>query len=59
MNGTGKSATRKKDGLRCPKCGHTHFRVVYTRPAGGRVARRRTCHMCKVRFTTWEHIVSR
>ena len=44
-------------GLRCPKCGCGHFRVIYTRRAwGGRIVRRRECRNCGRRITTTEHI---
>jgi transcriptional regulator NrdR family protein len=43
-------------GLACRKCGHWHFRVIYTRPTwGGRIMRRRQCRHCGKRMTTWEH----
>jgi transcriptional regulator NrdR family protein len=59
MNGTtNKSAPEKTGGLRCPKCGHRRFHVVYTRTKGSRVVRRRACLRCAARITTWEHIVS-
>ena len=45
-------------GLTCPECGHARSRVLYTRTRGGRIVRRRACHGCGARFTTWEHIVS-
>jgi transcriptional regulator NrdR family protein len=42
-------------GLRCPKCGCGHFRVLYTRPAwGNRLLRRRECRHCGRRITTYE-----
>lgn len=42
-------------GIRCPKCGCGHFRVVYTRPAwGGTLRRRRECRYCGYRITTTE-----
>jgi len=40
-------------GLRCPRCGCGHFRVIYTRSAwGGRIVRRRECRNCAKRVTT-------
>jgi transcriptional regulator NrdR family protein len=50
---------KRSVGLRCPKCGHTRLRVIYTRAVAGRVVRRRTCRRCGGRITTWEHIISR
>jgi transcriptional regulator NrdR family protein len=45
-------------GLRCRRCGHQQFRVLYTRPRhGGTVVRRRECRQCGERFTTWERPV--
>lgn len=42
-------------GLQCPRCGCGHFRVIYTRRAWGRtIRRRRECHCCGRRITTWE-----
>lgn len=42
-------------GIRCPKCGCGHWRVVYTRPAtGGRLVRRRECRYCSRRVSTTE-----
>lgn len=42
-------------GLRCPKCGCEHFRVIYTRRAwGGGLRRRRECRYCGHRITTTE-----
>ena len=44
-------------GLVCPKCGCSHFYVVYTRPTwGGRIMRRRQCRHCGKRITTWERM---
>ena len=59
VNGTTKKmAPEKTGGLRCPKCKHRRFHVIYTRNVGGRVVRRRECRLCAFRITTWEHIVS-
>jgi transcriptional regulator NrdR family protein len=42
-------------GLRCRRCGHQRFRVLYTRPGpGGIVMRRRACRHCGTRITTRE-----
>jgi len=42
-------------GILCPRCGCTHFRVLYTRAKpGGRIMRRRECRHCGRRVTTWE-----
>ncbi|NLY01539.1 MAG: hypothetical protein GXY83_36065 [Rhodopirellula sp.] len=42
-------------GLVCPKCGCSHFWVVYTRASlGGRIVRRRECRHCGRRITTTE-----
>jgi len=44
-------------GLRCPKCGCGHFRVIYTRPKlDGKVMRRRECQHCGRRVTTTERV---
>ena len=45
-------------GLRCWKCGHCGFRVVYTRAArDGTIMRRRECLQCQTRITTWERMI--
>ncbi len=45
-------------GIRCPKCGCGHFRVIYTRrAAGGRLVRRRECRHCGRRVTTTEQLL--
>jgi transcriptional regulator NrdR family protein len=45
-------------GLRCRRCGHRRFRVIYTRPGpGGIVTRRRACRQCGTRITTREREV--
>jgi hypothetical protein len=42
-------------GLACRACGCRHFRVVYTRPAGGgRIIRCRECRYCGKRMMTTE-----
>ena len=44
-------------GLRCPKCGCGHFRVIYTRSTwGGRIMRRRECRHCGRRIMTYERV---
>ena len=56
---TGKSSLQPKRGLECPRCGCAHYRVLYTRWAvGGRLLRRRVCHHCGRRFTTYETTAS-
>lgn len=44
--------------MRCPTCGTTDDRVVDSRPteAGAAIRRRRECHGCGVRFTTFERV---
>jgi len=45
-------------GLRCGKCGHREFKVIYTRRAPGQtIVRRRECLRCGTRLTTKERIV--
>lgn len=45
----------ERRGLRCPKCGCVHLRVIYTRRAwGGGLRRRRECRYCGHRITTTE-----
>ena len=45
-------------GIRCPKCGCGHFRVIYTRKAArGRLVRRRKCRHCGRRVTTTEQLL--
>jgi len=42
-------------GLTCPKCGCTHFFVVYTRHVqGGKIKRSRECRHCGRRVITHE-----
>ena len=44
-------------GLRCPKCGCEHFRVIYTRRAwGGKIMRSRECRHCGRRVITYERV---
>ncbi len=44
--------------MRCPYCGHPEDRVVDSREhaEGSQVRRRRECHACSRRFTTYERI---
>ena len=44
--------------MRCPGCGTDDDRVVDSRPApsGDAIRRRRECHACGLRFTTFERI---
>jgi transcriptional regulator NrdR family protein len=42
-------------GLRCPKCGRTHFHTTHTEPLrDGRIRRRRRCKECDHRIVTFE-----
>lgn len=44
-----------QQGIRCPKCGCAHLRVIYTRKTwGGALRRRRECRNCGYRITTTE-----
>ena len=47
--------------MRCPYCGHTKNRVVDSRTSreGRAVRRRRECHSCSERFTTYEVVEDR
>lgn len=44
--------------MRCPHCGSNEDRVVDSRPVDDRagVRRRRECHACGIRFTTFERV---
>lgn len=44
--------------MRCPFCAHLNSRVVDSRQArdGGAIRRRRECHECERRFTTYERV---
>ena len=44
--------------MRCPGCGADDDRVVDSRPAtsGDAIRRRRECHACGLRFTTFERV---
>ena len=60
MSESESKASRKPEeqrGLRCPKCGCGHFRVIYTCASwGGRIIRRRECRYCDKRVTTTERV---
>jgi transcriptional regulator NrdR family protein len=47
-------ALPKPAGLRCWRCGHQAFRVIYTRRRLDALVRGRKCLQCGTRFTTWE-----
>lgn len=42
--------------MKCPLCGFDDSKVVDSRPADGKIRRRRECIKCKARFTTYEVI---
>jgi transcriptional repressor NrdR len=42
--------------MHCPHCGHDHHKVIDTRDAGESIRRRRECHHCGQRFTSYEHV---
>ena len=42
--------------MECPKCGYDKQKVIDTRDTGDSIRRRRRCHQCSHRFTTYEHI---
>jgi len=42
----------------CPHCKSTDHRVVDTRGAGDGIRRRRECHQCGGRFTTYEQVAA-
>ena len=53
----GSEKPEQQRGLRCPKCGCGHFRVIYTRRAwGGKVVRNRECRHCGRRVITYERV---
>lgn len=42
-------------GMACPECGHSSSEVKDSRPAPrGRIRRRRQCHHCQAKYTTYE-----
>jgi len=50
-----KESPRSDRGIRCPKCGCGHWRVIYTRASWqGALRRRRECRNCGARQTTVE-----
>jgi len=60
--GATKEQAKDDRGIRCPRCGCGHWRVVYTRAAfGNQLVRRRECRYCGKRLTTTEraHAVPR
>jgi len=44
--------------MKCPYCGQLDTRVIDSRPAedGSSIRRRRSCDVCKKRFTTYEKV---
>lgn len=42
--------------MKCPLCGFDDSKVVDSRPADGKIRRRRECIKCRARFTTYEVI---
>ena len=46
--------------MRCPFCGYSESKVIYSRPAdeGSSIRRRRECLSCSKRFTTYETVES-
>ncbi|MCD7775447.1 MAG: transcriptional regulator NrdR [Clostridiales bacterium] len=44
--------------MRCPFCGYEESKVIDSRPTeeGEKIRRRRECHSCKKRFTTYETV---
>ncbi|MBM3941796.1 MAG: transcriptional repressor NrdR [SAR202 cluster bacterium] len=44
--------------MRCPHCSHSDSRVTDSREVEEGIRRRRECHSCGVRFTTYERIQS-
>lgn len=58
MDGSKPTSSETHSGLICKKCGHDHFRVVYTRRgADHKIVRRRECRHCRTRITTWERMI--
>lgn len=55
-NGKGRAALDVEAGLglRCPRCGCGHFKVIYLKRLPGRIMRRRECRHCGRRMSTWE-----
>ena len=44
--------------MHCPFCGNNESRVIDSREAPDGVRRRRECHRCELRFTTYERVHS-
>lgn len=44
--------------MNCPHCGHARHKVIDTRDTGETIRRRRQCHDCGQRFTTYEHVAA-
>ena len=42
--------------MHCPFCGHPHSKVTDSRVAENGIRRRRECHSCGLRFTTYERV---
>lgn len=42
--------------MQCPYCSHTTSRVTDKRSSGAQTRRRRECHKCAKRFTTYEKV---
>ena len=42
--------------MHCPFCGHPHSKVTDSRVVASGIRRRRECHSCKLRFTTYERV---
>ena len=42
--------------MRCPFCGHPHSKVTDSRVVETGIRRRRECHSCELRFTTYERV---
>ena len=45
--------------MRCPYCGNSDSKVIDSRDAGDGIRRRRECHECQRRFTTYEYVQMR
>ncbi|MEE8465261.1 MAG: transcriptional regulator NrdR [Dehalococcoidia bacterium] len=42
--------------MHCPFCGHPHSKVTDSRVVESGIRRRRECHSCELRFTTYERV---
>lgn len=40
--------------MKCPECGSKKIEVLETRHSGKKIRRRRECHECYLKFTTYE-----